>query len=41
MGLGIIHALAKLNRGSFDYNKCSDNIYEKDRYIHKKPLLTK
>lgn len=32
MGLGIIHTLSVLNRGSFDYHKCSDKVYEKDGY---------
>jgi len=32
MGLGIIHALSVLNRGSFEYHKCSETIFEKDGY---------
>jgi hypothetical protein len=34
MGLGIIHALAVLNRGSFDYYRVSDIKYELDGYTY-------
>ena len=40
MGLGIIHALSMLNRGSFEYCKCSNNIYEKDGYKYSDNCFT-
>jgi hypothetical protein len=34
MGLGIIHALAVLNRGSFDYYRASDQKFELDGFVY-------
>jgi len=34
MGLGIIHTLAELNKGSFDYKRISDIEYHHGSYVY-------
>lgn len=40
MGLGIIHTLSVLNRGSFDYNRISNTNYEHDGYTYSDNCFT-
>lgn len=40
MGLGIIHALAVLNKGGFDYNRVLDTKYEMDGYTYSDNCFT-